>query len=256
MGHRGSRPHRARLPAARHAAPMLGRMMRAVVLDVGECLVDETRRCAAWADRLGVPPHTFSAVLGAVRAAGGGFEDACAVVRPGFDASAGRAARAEAGAPQDTYTEADLYADVRPALAALRADGLMVGVADNLTAHGADMLRGLLAEEIELVAASEEWGAAKPDPAFFRRLAGSLPFAPGEILYVGDRWPYDIRPAAEAGLRTALVRRGPWAVLDWESEEARTLPDFRIGGLLELSGLILNANAGGAGTSAQSSTEG
>lgn len=147
----------------------------------------------------GRPPHTFSAVLGAVRAAGGGFEDACAVVRPGFDASAGRAARAEAGAPQDTYTEADLYADVRPALAALRADGLMVGVADNLTAHGADMLRGLLAEEIELVAASEEWGAAKPDPAFFRRLAGSLPFAPGEILYVGDRWPYDIRPAAGPG---------------------------------------------------------
>ncbi|KPC70211.1 haloacid dehalogenase, partial [Streptomyces sp. NRRL F-6602] len=45
------------------------------------------------------------------------------------------------------------------------------------------------------------------------------------------------------GLRTALVRRGPWAVLDWESEEARALPGFRIGGLLELSGLILNANA-------------
>ncbi len=43
------------------------------------------------------------------------------------------------------------------------------------------------------------------------------------------------------------MRRGPWAVLDWESEEARTLPGFRIGGLLELSGLILNANAG-AGT--------
>ncbi|GHI49031.1 hypothetical protein ScoT_52050 [Streptomyces albidoflavus] len=53
-----------------------------------------------------------------------------------------------------------------------------------------------------------------------------------------------MRPAAEAGLRTALVRRGPWAVLDWESEEARALPGFRIGGLLELSGLILNANAG------------
>lgn len=223
---------------------MLGPMIRAVVLDVGECLVDETRRYAAWADRLGVSPHTFSAVLGAVLAAGGGFDEACAVIRPGFDAAAERAARAEAGVPEDTYTEADLYPDTRPALAALRADGLVVGVAGDLTARGADVLRGLLAEETELVAASGEWGVAKPDPAFFRRLAGALPFAPGEILHVGDRWAYDVRPAAEAGLRTALVRRGPWAVLDWESEEARALPGFRIGGLLELSGLILNANAG------------
>ncbi|MGC5192938.1 HAD family hydrolase [Streptomyces albidoflavus] len=219
-------------------------MIRAVVLDVGECLVDETRRYAAWADWLGVSPHTFSAVLGAVLAAGGGFDEACAVLRPGFDAAAERAARVEAGVPEDTYTEADLYPDARPALAALRADGLVVGVAGNLTARGADVLRGLLAEETELVAASGEWGVAKPDPAFFRRLAGALPFAPGEILHIGDRWAYDVRPAAEAGLRTALVRRGPWAVLDWESEEARALPGFRIGGLLELSGLILNANAG------------
>lgn len=64
---------------------MLGPAIRAVVLDVGECLVDETRRYAAWADRLGVsPPHTFSAVLGAVLAGGGGFDEACAVIRPGF----------------------------------------------------------------------------------------------------------------------------------------------------------------------------
>ncbi|MFD4986893.1 hypothetical protein [Streptomyces sp. NPDC058374] len=36
-------------------------------------------------------------------------------------------------------------------------------------------------------------------------------------------------------------------VLPWESEEARTLPEFRVGGLLELSGLILDANAGSTG---------
>lgn len=32
----------------------------------------------------GLPPHTFSAVLGAVLAGGGGFDEACAVIRPGF----------------------------------------------------------------------------------------------------------------------------------------------------------------------------
>ena len=41
-----------------------------VVFDVGETLVDETIEYHGWADWLGVPRHTFSAVLGAVTAAG------------------------------------------------------------------------------------------------------------------------------------------------------------------------------------------
>lgn len=32
---------------------------------------------------------------------------------------------------------------------------------------------------------------------------------PGEILYVSDRLDNDIRPAVQAGLLTALIRRGP-----------------------------------------------
>ncbi len=45
-------------------------MLKAVVFDVGECLVDETREYHTWADWLGVPRHTFSAVFGAVIARG------------------------------------------------------------------------------------------------------------------------------------------------------------------------------------------
>ena len=41
-------------------------VIRAVFLDVGETIVDESREYGAWADWLGVPRHTFSAVLGAV----------------------------------------------------------------------------------------------------------------------------------------------------------------------------------------------
>jgi N-acetyl-D-muramate 6-phosphate phosphatase len=33
----------------------------AVVLDVGETLLDDTREFGAWADWIGVPRHTFSA---------------------------------------------------------------------------------------------------------------------------------------------------------------------------------------------------
>jgi hypothetical protein len=42
----------------------------AVVFDVGECLVDESREYGTWADWLGVPRHVFSAVFGAVIARG------------------------------------------------------------------------------------------------------------------------------------------------------------------------------------------
>jgi hypothetical protein len=37
-------------------------VINAVVFDVGETLIDETREDGTWADWLGVPRHTFSAV--------------------------------------------------------------------------------------------------------------------------------------------------------------------------------------------------
>ena len=45
-------------------------VIRAVVFDVGETLLDDSREWRAWADWVGVSPHTFSTVLGAVTAAG------------------------------------------------------------------------------------------------------------------------------------------------------------------------------------------
>ncbi|WP_425298073.1 hypothetical protein [Nocardia brasiliensis] len=45
-------------------------MIGAVVFDVGETLVDETREYGTWADWLGVPRHTFVSVLGATIALG------------------------------------------------------------------------------------------------------------------------------------------------------------------------------------------
>jgi hypothetical protein len=39
-------------------------MVRSVVFDVGETLLDDTREFAAWADWIGVPRHTFSGQTG------------------------------------------------------------------------------------------------------------------------------------------------------------------------------------------------
>ncbi|MEV0636964.1 HAD family hydrolase [Streptomyces sp. NPDC050619] len=216
-------------------------MMRAVVFDVGECLVDETREYGTWADWLGVPRHTFHAMFGAVVAQGRDYRETFQEFRPGFDLSEEREKRATAGKPE-TFGEADLYADVRPALAQLRADGLWLGIAGNQTVRAGRILRSLFSDDVDLIGTSDDWGASKPDPGFFKRVADAAPFDVDEILYVGDRCDNDIHPAREAGMHTALVRRGPWATIQWNGREATELPTFRVDSLLELPTRIREFN--------------
>jgi HAD superfamily hydrolase (TIGR01549 family) len=216
-------------------------VITAVFFDVGECLVDESREYGTWADWLGVPRHTFSAVFGAVIAQGLDHREVFQVFRPGFDLDQARQQRVAAGQPE-WFGEDDLYPDVRPALARLRADGLWVGLAGNQTARAGGILRALELPA-DLIATSDDWGAAKPDPDFFRRMIEAAPGEPDAILYVGDRLDNDIRPAARAGLRTALIRRGPWAAIQRDDPDAERVPTMRIDSLAELPNRIAAFNA-------------
>jgi HAD superfamily hydrolase (TIGR01549 family) len=219
-------------------------MIRAVTFDVGECLVDETREYGTWADWLHVPRHTFHAMFGAVIAQGRDYRETFQEFRPGFDLYEEREARAAAGQPE-TFGEDDLYADVRPALTQLRAAGLWLGIAGNQTVRAGGILRELFTDDVDLIGTSDDWGASKPDLEFFDRVAEAAPFTAEEILYVGDRVDNDLRPAVAAGMPTALVRRGPWATIQWNTQDAKELPTFRVESLLELSGLIRDFNAPG-----------
>ncbi|WP_327129683.1 HAD family hydrolase [Streptomyces sp. NBC_01727] len=212
-------------------------MIRAVVFDVGECLVDETREYGTWADWLQVPRHTFAAMFGAVIAQGRDYRGVFQEFQPGFDLYAERERRAEAGQPEH-FGEDDLYPDVRPALTQLRADGLWLGIAGNQTVRAGKILRELFTNDVDLIGTSDDWGVSKPDIAFFDRVAEVVPHDVDEILYVGDRVDNDLRPAVVAGMPTALVRRGPWATIQWNTQAAKELPTFRVESLLELSGMI------------------
>jgi HAD superfamily hydrolase (TIGR01662 family) len=183
-------------------------VIKAVVFDVGETLVDETREYGTWADWLGVPRHTFSSVFGAVIALGQDYREAFQHFQPGFDLDAERARRA--GADQaETFGEADLYPDTRPALEALQAMGLWVGVAGNQTSRAGDILRSL-SLPTNMVATSDDWKASKPDASFSRSLLAAAPCEADELVYVGDRLDNDLKPAKAVGMWTAFIRRGPW----------------------------------------------
>ena len=87
-------------------------------------------------------------------------------------------------------------------------------MAGNQTTRAGRFLRELNLP-CDVLATSDEWGAAKPDLGFFDKLVAVSGHERGEIAYVGDRLDYDIAPAAQAGLFTVWVRRGPWGyVLD------------------------------------------
>ena len=217
-------------------------MITSVVFDVGECLVDETREYGTWADWLGVPRHTFAATFGAVIARGQDYRDTFRVFDPGFDLAAQREARAAAGRPE-WFGEEDLYPDVRPALQRLREAGVWVGIAGNQTVRAGGILRGLDLPT-DLIATSDDWGVEKPSIGFFERVIGEAPGECGEILYVGDRLDNDIRPAATVGLRTALIRRGPWGVIQQHDPDADRVPTFRIDSLAELTDLIAADTSG------------
>lgn len=216
-------------------------MIRAVAFDVGETLVDESREYGAWADWLGVPRHTFSSVFGAVIAEGRDYRETFQHFRPGFDLDAERGRRAAAGQPE-TFGEGDLYPDARPAMEALQAMGVWVGVAGNQTSRAGGILRGLDLPA-DLIATSDDWGAAKPDAAFFNALLDAVPCDAGEIVYVGDRLDNDLRPARAAGMRTAFIRRGPWGYI-WEHHpDMQAAADWRLISLAELPAIAADVNS-------------
>ncbi|PRY02094.1 HAD family hydrolase [Allonocardiopsis opalescens] len=222
---------------------MGGAPIGCVALDVGETIIDESRIAARWARRLGVPPLTLFALMGGMVATGRSTFEAFTILRPDFDMAAEleRWRTAEPEGMRTGFDADDLYPDTRPALAELRAVGLRVVIAGNqpVQAGPALVAMDLPADAIHT---SEEWGVAKPDPAFFAKVAEAAGRPPGQILYVGDRVDNDVVAAADAGMRTALLRRGPFGYLHAERPEAARA-DAVIDGLGELPGLVARLNA-------------
>jgi HAD superfamily hydrolase (TIGR01549 family) len=218
--------------------------IRAVWFDVGETLIDESREYGTWADWLGVPRHTFSAMFGAVIARGGDYREVFQHFRPGFDLEKERQARLDAGIGEFLNGH-DLYPDARPCLRALKDAGYFVGIAGNQTARAGRFLRELNLP-CDVLATSDDWGVVKPDVAFFDKLVAVSGHDRHEIAYVGDRLDNDIAPAAHAGLFTVWVRRGPWGFVLRPRDPIVTgkLPvDAPSLTLLTLSDLVTDLNA-------------
>ncbi|WP_436846985.1 HAD family hydrolase [Streptomyces atratus] len=210
--------------------------METIVFDIGETLTRDDRYWASWADWLDVPRHTVSALVGAVVTQGRDNADALRILRPGIDIAAEYRAREAAGRGEH-LDETDLYPDVRPTLAGLRRLGVRVIVAGNQSEKAGALLRALDLPA-DLVVTSAEWGVAKPEEAFFQQVLQESGAAAQETVYVGDHPANDVFPAKSAGLRPAHLRRGPWGNWWADDPDVRTMADWSINSLTELTGII------------------
>jgi HAD superfamily hydrolase (TIGR01549 family) len=211
-------------------------VIETIVFDIGETITRDDRYWHSWADWLGIPRHTLSALVGAVVAQGRDNADAVRLARPGIDIAAEYQAREAAGRGEH-LDESDLYVDVRPALLALRKVGVRTVIAGNQTSRAGELLRALDLP-VDLIMTSGDWGVAKPQPEFFRRVLEVAQADAGHVLYVGDHPANDVFPAKAAGLRAAHIRRGPWGHLWAEDPDVARAADWRIDSLTQLAEII------------------
>ncbi|WP_194816718.1 HAD family hydrolase [Nocardia sp. XZ_19_385] len=196
-------------------------MIKVVVFDVGETLIDETRIWCRWADRLGVPRFALLGVIGGMAATGRPLTDAFELVSPGIDVAAEQIAWAadEPDSLRVNFDAEDLYPDVRRALGELRSRGLQVIVAGNQPPQAKSALERMDLP-VDGIYTSDEWDLHKPDPKFFLKVAEVAGARPTQICYVGDRIDNDVLPAHAAGMKPVLIRRGPWGYLHAELPQA------------------------------------
>jgi HAD superfamily hydrolase (TIGR01509 family) len=204
--------------------------LRAVFFDVGETLVDEERYWREVSRIAGVQPHVVWAALGKTIERGEEHWELWAHL--GMERPA-----ATAGV---VYSDTDLYPDARPALAEVRASGVLVGVAGNQSSAMEEWARSARLP-VDLVTSSASLGVRKPAPAVFERLAELADARPAEVAYVGDRADNDVLPALAAGLVAFHLRRGPWGRLQETPEGA-----VAIDSLLEVPAYLGATSAVGA----------
>jgi FMN phosphatase YigB (HAD superfamily) len=209
---------------------MSAQSIGAVVFDVGETLVDETRAWGELADAAGVTRLTLFAALGALIERGEDHRRILALLgvpRP----------EAQPGIRSD-----DLYPDAAACLSDLHAAGYRIGLAGNQPAEAAHTLCacGLAAH---FIATSGEWGVEKPAWAFFAHVTNVSGIAAHRIVYVGDRLDNDVLPAQAYGMRAVFIRRGPWGHIHADRPEAAQA-DAQIDSLTDLPAIVAALAAG------------
>ena len=89
-----------------------------------------------------------------------------------------------------------------------------------------------VADLVDAVVVSEEFGVNKPDPAIFNHALNLIGASPSETLFVGDNTVADIGGAIGVGMRTAWMSHGR----SWEID--RYSPDHVVENVWDVRPLL------------------
>ena len=168
---------------------------------------------------------------------GTAFQSYADAWREGFAAAFGALDLAGDAAAAAAYWVADMgrrpaYPDAGPALAALAESRRVVALSNADDAFLTPAL-ARLGFPFAATFSSEAAGTYKPNPAFFAAMLRRLGVAAEAAVYVGDRQYEDVQGGAAAGMTTVWINRLGAAV-----DPGLRAPDYEIGSLLELPGLL------------------
>jgi HAD superfamily hydrolase (TIGR01509 family) len=133
-----------------------------------------------------------------------------------------------------------VYPDVVPALDALGAAGVRMGVISNFVWGGPELIHALeLARHFEALTVSARVGYQKPHEGIFRHALHALHVAPQAALHIGDSSRAHGLGARRVGIRAVLIDRGGTdaARLRDEYEDADLEVVSDLYGLLDLLGI-------------------
>jgi putative hydrolase of the HAD superfamily len=108
------------------------------------------------------------------------------------------------------FTAIKVFPHLRDTLTAFKGAGLRLAVLSDFPPVQKLSLLGL-DEFFEVAVSSEETGNVKPSRVPFEYLIKALALPPDEILYVGNSVFYDVKGAKSSGIKSALIRKGPFS---------------------------------------------
>lgn len=137
----------------------------------------------------------------------------------------------EATRVYSTYLEAyeaawELFPDAETALAQLGGHSLGIITNGQVAQQRRKMERTGLLSRVDCTVISEEFGAAKPDPAIFRHACALLRAAPEDVPYIGDRYDVDALAARHAGLTGIWLDRRRTKAAGHQPPVIHTLADL------------------------------
>ena len=101
-----------------------------------------------------------------------------------------------------------IFPDVVPAIEAIKAAGIRIGVISNWVWGAPELLHDVdLARHFNGLTISARVGFMKPSPRIFEHALEQLRATPGKSIHVGDSYAADVEGARRVGITPVLINR-------------------------------------------------